>query len=175
MPPPLQPGGLPIALAAGPQQQRSQNDESPDSLTIRPPPLTNSYEDLPGARSPAESETSNFTSVSQRGVNPNWRPGYGGDFNNFPPARRQSNTQARLLDANPDFQLPGVGPPGRRPPPSSRGGYGMNPGRMPPPGAAMPPLAGVPIDDGLNSVPASSDGPYPRGAPMIPTEGVREI
>ncbi|RMZ85928.1 hypothetical protein DV736_g6519, partial [Chaetothyriales sp. CBS 134916] len=35
-----------------------------------------SYEDLPGARSPAGSEASNFTSVSQRGVNPNWRPGY---------------------------------------------------------------------------------------------------
>lgn len=162
--PPLLPnehGGLPPALAAGPQQQRSYNDESPDSLQIRPPPLTNSYEDLPGARSPAESETSNFTSVSQRGVNPNWRPGYGGDFNNLPPARRPSNTQARLLDANPDFQLPGMGPPGRRPPPAMRGGFGpgMNTGRMPPPGTALPP---------------SADG-FTRGPPMIPNEGVREI
>jgi hypothetical protein len=140
LPPPLpNQQSLPPALAAGPQQQRGYHDESPDSLQIQPPPLTNSYEDLPGARSPAESETSNFTSVSQRGVNPNWRPGYGGEFNQFGPPRRQSNTQARILDANPDFQLPGTGPPGRRPPPRGRGGFGptMAPGRMPPPGTMM--------------------------------------
>lgn len=164
MPPPLpsQPGRLPPALAAGPLQQRAYHDDSPDSLQIRPPPLTNSYEDLPGARSPAESETSNFTSVSQRGVNPNWRPGYGGEFNSFAPARRQSNTQARILDANPDFHLPGMGPAGRRPPPPGRGGYGpgMPPGRLPPPGTRIPPTA---------------DGPYPRGPPVILNENVREI
>lgn len=42
---------------------------------------SNSYEDLPkdvdrthGNRSPAVSETSNFTSISQRPINPSWRP-----------------------------------------------------------------------------------------------------
>ena len=166
-PPPDQQGRLPPALAAGPRM--SYHDESPDSnnsLQIHPQPLSNSYEDLPGARSPAESETSNFTSVSQRGVNPNWRPGYGGDFGGPGPMRKQSNTQARrdvLLDGNLDFQLPGMGPPGRRPP-RGRGGYGPGMynagGRMPPPGTAMPP---------------SVDGPYPRGPPMIRDDGVREI
>ena len=163
MPPlPAEQGGIPAALTAGPQQQRGYHDESPDSLQIAPPPLTNSYEDLPGARSPAESETSNFTSVSQRGVNPNWRPGFGGDFNSLGPARRQSNTQARILDANPDFGVPGIGPAGRRPPPRGRGGFvpGGVSGRMPPPGAALPP---------------SADGPYPRGAPVIPDGAVRDI
>jgi hypothetical protein len=146
---------LPPALAAGPQP--SYHDESPDSLQIQPPPLSNSYEDLPGARSPAESETSNFTSVSQRGVNPNWRPSHPGEFSSLGPMRRQSATQQRrdmILDENPDFQLPGMG----RRPGGPRPGYspGMGGGRMPPPGAAGP------------------DGPYARGG-MLPHEHVREI
>ncbi|KPI34377.1 pH-response regulator protein palI/RIM9 [Cyphellophora attinorum] len=163
MPPlPSQAGRLPPVLAAGPPHQQTYHDESPDSVHahhIQPPPLTNSYEDLPGARSPAESETSNFTSVSQRGVNPNWRPGYPGEFQGGGPGpmRRQSNTQARqdiLLNNNPDFQLPGMTPPGRRPMGGRGGGFGPGPsGRMPPP----------------------ADGPYPRGMPMIPDGGVREI
>jgi hypothetical protein len=38
----------------------------------------NSYEDIQeGARSPAESDRSNFTSVSQRGINPRWTPNDG--------------------------------------------------------------------------------------------------
>jgi hypothetical protein len=155
-PPPNHPGGLPPALAAGPSRP-PYHDEASDSLNIRPPPLTSSYEDLPGARSPAESETSNFTSVSQRGVNPNWRPGYPGEFNSFGPMRRQSNTQARrdvLLDSNPDFQLPGMAPPGRRPV-RGRGGFGPNMG-----GPMSPSLV---------------DGPYPRASPMGPDGSVREV
>ena len=162
MPPPQNQGSsLPPLLAAGPRQQQPYHDESPDALGIAPPPLTSSYEDLPGARSPAESETSNFTSVSQRGVNPNWRPGFPGDVGPGPMRRQSNNAHARrdvLLDDNPDFQMPGMAPPGRRPL-RGRGGYTPNMGgRMAP--QMMPP---------------ATDGPYPRGMPIIPDGGVREI
>ena len=91
-----------------------------------------SYEDLQsGARSPAESDRSNFTSVSQRGVNPRWNgaPGYAPM-----PARRPVQTQQQdlLLNSNPDFQLPGRG--GRN---GSRGGRGPSPAGMIP-GSAYP-------------------------------------
>ncbi|PGH03669.1 hypothetical protein GX51_03933 [Blastomyces parvus] len=73
-----------------------------------------SFEDLPeGAHSPAASETSHFTSISQRGVNPKWRS---------PEAEVRRDKQKRqdiLLGSNPDFELPvgrgrGGGPGSRR-------------------------------------------------------------
>lgn len=84
-----------------------------------PPPIhtTDSYEDIPqGSRSPAESEHSTFTSVSQRGVNPRWQPavspppaerGYGG---NLMPRRPLNRITDVVLDSNPDFELPTRGP-----------------------------------------------------------------
>ena len=156
------PGGHPVPQLLTPGG-RAYHDESPDSFHDRPPPMTHSYEDLPGARSPAESEDTNFTSVSQRGVNPNWRPGNGGEFNSLAPMRRPVPAQAQarrdvLLAGNPDFEIPGMGPPNRR---GGRGGFrgggmGSGPGRMPPPGMAL-----------------TADGPYPRGPPM--GGDVREI
>ncbi|KAK1758463.1 SUR7/PalI family-domain-containing protein [Echria macrotheca] len=74
-----------------------------------PPPIqtTNTYEDtldIPREpRSPAESDRSNFTSISQRGVNPRWNP---------PPPpppmipRRPVNQPTDILSTNPDFELP---------------------------------------------------------------------
>jgi hypothetical protein len=75
----------------------------------------NSYEDLSGSRSPAESERSTFTSISQRGVNPRWngQNGYGAPMPRRPPQPRGDDI---LLNSNPDFQLPagrGRGPPSR--------------------------------------------------------------
>lgn len=67
-----------------------------------------------GQRSPAMSITSNFTSISQRPLNPNWQPPM--------PAQRRGPTPSQLLGGNPDFELPGVGPRGR-------GGRGMGMGR----------------------------------------------
>lgn len=72
-----------------------------------------------GARSPAESERSTFTSVSQRGVNPRWpgaapaAGGYGGNYDYGAPmpvrrpVPRQQEPTDLLLNSNPDFQLPG--------------------------------------------------------------------
>ncbi|KAK7418705.1 regulator of ime2 [Neonectria magnoliae] len=93
----------------------------------QPPPIEPIYEDIhvnnPGARSPAESERSNFTSISQRGVNPRWNPNPPPmPYQQGPPARRPVNQHQQrqdiLLD-NPDFLLPGARP---------KGGPGMVPG-----------------------------------------------
>lgn len=125
-------------------------------------PIAHSYEDLPGARSPAESEASNFTSVSQRGVNPNWRPGNGGEFNSFAPPRRHQQQMRRdvLLNNNPDFELPGMGPPRGMP---GRGRGGMRGGMTMGPGRPLP----------ANAV-GGVDGRYPSPVPG-PGMGTREI
>jgi hypothetical protein len=103
-----------------------------------------------GSRSPAASETSNFTSISQRPVNPSWRPppgpgpsmmgpgfmpgqgrgygpqspqqgGYPGSsiYSGGPAGPGKSASRYRdqevVLNANPDFALPGAaGTPNRR-------------------------------------------------------------
>jgi hypothetical protein len=79
--------------------------------TPAPINTTNSYEDIPqGSRSPAESERSNFTSISQRGVNPRWNP----NSSSVPMMpRRPVNRADMLLDSNPDFGLPTRGGPSR--------------------------------------------------------------
>lgn len=137
----------------------------PDSVSALPP--TNSYEDLPGARSPAESETSNFTSVSQRGVNPNWRPGNGGEFGSHGPMRRRELQAKRdvLLAGNPDFEIPGMGGPGRMNT-RGRGGGGMRGGMLGAPPPRIPPAS---------AVGAGVDGRYPMGPPPPGPGSVREI
>jgi hypothetical protein len=122
-------------------------------------PLTSSYENLQeGARSPAESETSNFTSVSQRGVNPNWRPQDGGGAFNTglgPPRRIQQQTQMRrdmMLTNNPDFEIPGLGGAG------ARGGRGGMRGGMS--GTVRRPVGAPP---GASSVGMGVEGRYPVG------------
>jgi hypothetical protein len=89
-----------------------------------------SYEDLQsGSRSPAGSDRSNFTSVSQRGVNPRWNGGPG-----YAPMPRRPVPQQQdiLLNTNPDFQLPGSRG-GRG---GGRGGRGPSPALVP--GSAYP-------------------------------------
>ena len=90
---------------------------------------SSSYESIQeGARSPATSDTSHFTSISQRGVNPNWRPGPNGmgmapsmgGVPNRRPVQQQPPPQRRdVLTSNPDFEIPGA----------TRGGSGGRPGR----------------------------------------------
>ena len=84
---------------------------------------SNSYDDIQeGAQSPAASETSHFTSVSQRGVNPNWGPPPG------MPMRKPVNRERDvILGNNPDFEIPSASRGGR---PGGRGG--RMPGQIPP-------------------------------------------
>lgn len=104
---------------------------------LHAPPPEPVYEDVHavvgGARSPAESERSNFTSISQRGVNPRWEPQPPMPNPGFPlrrPAQTKQQRQDVLLNNNPDFQLPGSR--GQAP---NRGGPGMIPGSAYPTGA----------------------------------------
>ncbi|CAK7233283.1 regulator of ime2 [Sporothrix curviconia] len=97
------------------------------------------YDDIPqGSRSPAESERSTFTSISQRGINPRWNPpppnlmpGYGGQ-GQMDPRRPVRDTNETLLNSNPDFSLPsGSRRPGGPPGPNignAGGASGMIPG-----------------------------------------------
>lgn len=64
-----------------------------------------------GLISPAASDLSNMTSISQRGVNPNWRPQDGSRPGHLSvPGRRPAPPQQQrdmVLNSNPDFELPG--------------------------------------------------------------------
>lgn len=115
--------------------QTPQNPHGGPLLHVHPPDSV--YEDVHavvgGARSPAESERSNFTSISQRGVNPRWEPQPPMPNQGVPPRRPIQMKQQRqdvLLNNNPDFQLSGAR--GQAP---SRGGPGMIPGSAYPTGA----------------------------------------
>ena len=70
---------------------------------------TSSYEDIPdGQRSPA-SDHSNMTSISQRGINPNWQPSEQQGRLGVPGRRPVQQQRDILLDSNPDFGLSGRG------------------------------------------------------------------
>lgn len=99
---------------------------------LPPSHASDSYEDVrtmpEGTRSPAESDRSTFTSISQRGINPRWHPppampgGYGNSA--VPPRRpvQRNDVSEVLLNSNPDFELP------RNSPTRSSGGPAMIPG-----------------------------------------------
>ena len=75
--------------------------------------------DRDDSRSPARSDNSNFTSISQRGVNPDWQPPPGSAqyYGHPPPAAAPRRND--VLDSNPDFSIPGAARPGH-----VRGGSG---------------------------------------------------
>lgn len=126
-------------LASGPQDVHYYEDlYSPygalgQADSQPPPPGNPGYGGGPPptgrARSPSESERSNFTSISQRGVNPRWnaRGMQGPQYQNAPPrrlAQQQKQRRQDLLLDNPDFQLPGSRSRGG----THRAGPGMVPG-----------------------------------------------
>jgi hypothetical protein len=153
------PPPLPSSLMPG--GYGNPNMSNPSFLSAPPPPMnssdpnlprTSSYDDLPdGSRSPAASETSHFTSVSQRPVNPNWRPEMGAAAGQFGPyggvgggggggGRRPMRPEDVILQANvanPDFAIPGT-TPGR-----GRGRARGRGGPMGPPATMMGPGPGL--------------------------------
>ncbi|TID17149.1 pali-domain-containing protein [Venturia nashicola] len=132
--PPMNQNNLSPEYQPGPMAHHDPRQESTESLQD-------------GQRSPAISDASHYTSVSQRGINPNWRPPPGSGM----PRRPQQ--QDMLLNSNPEFSLPGIGPLGRgRGGPSGfrgRGGSGMSRGA---------PTMGL--------GPASAGGRYPGGGAL---------
>ncbi|CAK7245353.1 MAG: regulator of ime2 [Sporothrix thermara] len=126
------------------------NSRTPPGFRNLPPlavaPNNASYDDIPqGSRSPAESERSNFTSISQRGINPRWNPpppnlmpGFGGQGQMAPRRPPVRDTNETLLNSNPDFMLPSANRrPGRPPGPGS--GNASSSGGMVP-SSAYPPM-----------------------------------
>ncbi|KAI2639295.1 pali-domain-containing protein [Xylaria nigripes] len=109
--------------------------EDVDPRFAEPPPVIHqvaqhaptSTDDLhlsPGTRSPAISERSGFTSVSQRSVNPRWNPSTQG-YNQPLPTRRPANRgEINILNSDPDFELSGL----RTTSASPARGSGMVPG-----------------------------------------------
>ncbi|KAL8645491.1 MAG: hypothetical protein Q9210_006677, partial [Variospora velana] len=156
---------LPSALTAGLHPQHSQQgimekakDSHHSNAYLQP---SHSYDSFPdnthdaGSRSPAISDGSNYTSISQRGINPAWQPpanhamGAGGVPNRKPMGQQREV----LLASNPDFELPiqgsRPGTAGGRPRDASRGQRqpGMIPGMeaghavpLTPQAAVLPPL-----------------------------------
>lgn len=135
-----QPSGPPVGGAPG----GGGGGGVPRGRSTPPPPIqinngAMDYDDIPqGARSPAESEKSNFTSISQRGINPRWNPppptlmpGFSGPSQRRP----MPNRNDVLLNNNPDFELPGLGGGPRGGGNNNRGpGGGMIPGSAYPAG-----------------------------------------
>lgn len=131
-----------VGMASGyPPPQRTSPNQNQNLRPIQPISNldgSNSYEDLQsGSRSPAESDRSNFTSVSQRGVNPRWNGGPG--YAPMPTRRPAPQQNDILLNSNHDFQLPGV---------RGRGGYPRGGGR-PIPGPGMVPNSAYPPTNGI--------------------------
>ena len=119
--PPSQPvTSIPRSLTPGGGSKPSPvNGLSSQPSNIHPPlpghlEPSNSYESMQeGPRSPTASDASNYTSISQRGVDPNWRSpplagasgmGIGGIQNRRPVQQQQQPTD--VLQTNPDFELP---------------------------------------------------------------------
>lgn len=120
---PLSPGGGRGVVRASPHLPGNtdvHDHSTPDLVDSRSGPMASepdsSSENLPtGMRSPTGSDTSHFTSVSQRGINPNWRPPQPGGFLGPGSAGAPSTASAAqrrredvILNANPDFSLPGL-------------------------------------------------------------------
>ncbi|KAK4154895.1 SUR7/PalI family-domain-containing protein [Chaetomidium leptoderma] len=138
VPSPLITAGRPAELPARspppqPAAPAGEYYEDVDPRFAEPPPIqkapptpihpTDSYEDIlhQGSRSPAESERSTFTSISQRGINPRWNPPMPapppfptlapGNYGANPMPRRPVpvNRSDMILGSNPDFELPSRG------------------------------------------------------------------
>lgn len=126
-PNPAVPASLVPGYGPGSAQPRAQppNDNSGGFLSADGPvdPSSSNEDVNDGSRSPAASEASHYTSISQRGVNPQWRGGHGGYGG--PPMPRRNDM---MLEGNPDFMVPGGARGGRG---GMRGGRGGLDGREP--------------------------------------------
>ncbi|KAK6956183.1 hypothetical protein Daesc_001456 [Daldinia eschscholtzii] len=88
-------------------EEPASKPQPPPQLQL-PPQDGPSYDDVPPQpMSPAISEQSGFTSISQRGINPRWNPPPGHGYNQqMPPRKPVGRNEVNVLNSNPDFQLP---------------------------------------------------------------------
>ncbi|KAI4165251.1 MAG: hypothetical protein LQ342_001119 [Letrouitia transgressa] len=108
---------LPSALTAGRQPGTNGFQPLPQpeggNHHLQPNVSYESVEDA-GKQSPAVSDGSNYTSISQRGINPQWNPlqaqGQGMSMGGIPNRRPVVQQRDLLLSSNPDFELPIQGP-----------------------------------------------------------------
>ena len=99
----LVPGGQPVDDLAHHDPYYTGNSQ-PQRQPLNPTPSYDSVNDGP------ESDNSNFTSISQRGVNPQWQPegqGQGYGVGGVPNRNRPQQQRDFLLASNPDFEVPG--------------------------------------------------------------------
>lgn len=83
---------------------------SPNESNSSPGDHSSLEQEAGEAGSERASEASHFTSISERPVNPNWRPGPAqGGPGDVGPAPQRSRQHDVILGANPDFSIPGVG------------------------------------------------------------------
>ncbi|KAK3710206.1 hypothetical protein LTR37_010427 [Vermiconidia calcicola] len=144
-PPPHNPDYLhPPSYAAGAGANHTHDPHSERQLPL-------DYDEGPspgGGSSERASEASHFTSISERPVNPNWRPDgsqYGGGGTSA--AAVQRKREDVLLAGNPDFSIPGMGPArGTRPGERGGRGGGMGPGAASNVGAGLTPVGRYPTD-----------------------------
>lgn len=99
------PGAAPGSYYEDVEPRYETSGAHPVPVAPHPEPMYEDVHHMDGSRSPAGSERSNFTSVSQRGVNPRWNPQHHPMPGNAP-RRVLQQRQDMILD-NPDFQLPG--------------------------------------------------------------------
>ena len=129
VPPSLMPAAGYLHPSRADPYGRKLSDNSSHYSDLQPPGALSGSDPTWRARSPAHSDTSNFTSVSQRGINPEWAasqrgpPGaygsgsyYGGGSGVGGHGRNDSPKRYRPQDAiladNPEFSVPGMSAPG---------------------------------------------------------------
>lgn len=101
---------MPSILVPGGQHGTGEYDQPQHHLGIQPSASYDSIQDGP------LSESSHFTSISERGVNPQWQTeqqernqyGMGGIPNRKPQGPAASQQRDFLLTSNPDFEVGGA-------------------------------------------------------------------
>jgi hypothetical protein len=121
-PPPLPGAAVPRSLTPGAGTSTRPHNLAPQPSNFHPfrsghPNPSTSYESLQDGTRSRVSDASNFTSISQRGINPNWAPplpgalpggasGMGiGGVPNRRPTQQQQQQRTDILQTNPDFEL----------------------------------------------------------------------
>lgn len=142
-------GGAASGTRTRDQQPPTASGDNPEPPAVAPPDEDNSMgPDGEHNRLSNISDTSHFTSISERPINPRWQESLNRDLPPVPPPPPPvPRTQDVLLSSNPDFELPMARPGRGRGRGRGRGGRGG--GRM------------TPVNEFDYLSPGSAGGRYP--------------